>query len=146
MKLSDVLKAFKDTFQYVNNFKNGIVFAHLISYIKNIWESSIVDNKFHRKSISVQAEINDLDSDQSDITLDATPTIDPSSDEWCLSPRDIDCIALGAGILGCGGGGCTHDVSLWAKRLLSEGKSIRVISPERLGHIPYLFKSNQHLS
>ncbi|WP_120633755.1 DUF917 domain-containing protein [Ruegeria sp. EL01] len=51
---------------------------------------------------------------------------------WSLTECDIDCIALGAGILGTGGGGAVHLVQLRAKAALRAGKEIRVISPRDL--------------
>ncbi|XP_064601180.1 LOW QUALITY PROTEIN: uncharacterized protein LOC135467341 [Liolophura sinensis] len=59
------------------------------------------------------------------------PNVNPSTGEWILSEFDMDCIAVGAGILGCGGGGNPHLGNLVAKRKLREGKTVRVISVER---------------
>ncbi|XP_065832935.1 zinc finger MYND domain-containing protein 10-like [Oscarella lobularis] len=33
------------------------------------------------------------------------PNVDPSTGEWILTGYDVECVAVGAGILGCGGGG-----------------------------------------
>lgn len=52
--------------------------------------------------------------------------------DWYLSLTDLEAIALGAGVLGTGGGGSTYLALLRAKALLAEGKSIRVISPDTL--------------
>mmetsp|Transcript_3754 Transcript_3754/g.5242 ORF Transcript_3754/g.5242 Transcript_3754/m.5242 type:complete len:994 (+) Transcript_3754:143-3124(+) len=52
--------------------------------------------------------------------------------DWVLSPEDIDMIATGAGMMGCGGGGSPKIGQSRAKDLLSRGHTIRVISPERL--------------
>ena len=52
--------------------------------------------------------------------------------EWVISTYDIECIGIGAGILGCGGGGSPYLGKLLAKQTLQQGKVIRVISPETL--------------
>ncbi|XP_038073477.1 uncharacterized protein LOC119741694 [Patiria miniata] len=64
--------------------------------------------------------------------------VDPATGEWILSEFDVECIAIGAGILGCGGGGSPHLGLLIARKVLQEGKKIRVIAPERLGLTPEL--------
>jgi uncharacterized protein len=48
---------------------------------------------------------------------------------WVLTETDIDRIALGAGILGTGGGGSPYLGMLMAKEQLREGRSIRMIRP-----------------
>ena len=52
--------------------------------------------------------------------------------EWVLSESDIECIGIGAGILGCGGGGDPHLGKLIGKMAVREGKTIRIITPENL--------------
>ncbi|XP_064621242.1 uncharacterized protein LOC135484075 isoform X2 [Lineus longissimus] len=64
--------------------------------------------------------------------------IDEKTGEWILHERDVECISIGAGILGCGGGGSPHIARLRALNLLKQGKKIRVISPDRLGTCPEL--------
>ncbi|XP_033124834.1 uncharacterized protein LOC117123108 isoform X2 [Anneissia japonica] len=61
------------------------------------------------------------------------PAVDKETGEWHLSEYDIECISVGAGILGCGGGGSPYLGRLHAMKLLKQGKKIRVIAPERLG-------------
>ena len=51
---------------------------------------------------------------------------------WEVSSNDIDRIAVGAGILGTGGGGSSYLGQLKAKAHLSAGMKIRVILPEDL--------------
>lgn len=51
---------------------------------------------------------------------------------WSLSEDDIDRIALGAGILGTGGGGNPYIGALMAKAQLRAGRDIRVIRAEDL--------------
>ena len=71
----------------------------------------------------------DLDIDISAEEKD--PTIDPSTGEWILSEWDVECIAVGNGILGCGGGGSPYLGKLMTLKRLKEGKQIRVVTPER---------------
>ncbi len=51
---------------------------------------------------------------------------------WELTERDVEYIALGAGILGTGGGGNPYLGKLRAWQQLRAGRSIRVISPDAL--------------
>lgn len=51
---------------------------------------------------------------------------------WSLTESDIDRIALGAGILGTGGGGSPYIGALMAKAQLRAGREIRVIQPADL--------------
>ncbi|XP_071787711.1 uncharacterized protein [Asterias amurensis] len=66
------------------------------------------------------------------------PNVDPITGEWLLSEYDVECIAIGAGILGCGGGGSPNLGRLNALKILKEGKKIRVIAPTRIGSTPAL--------
>lgn len=51
---------------------------------------------------------------------------------WSLTETDIDRIAIGVGILGTGGGGSPYLQLLAAKRMLREGRRIRMIRPADL--------------
>lgn len=51
--------------------------------------------------------------------------------EWELSEKDVECLAIGAGILGCGGGGDPHAGRLRALQQLDKGKKIKIINPCR---------------
>ena len=51
---------------------------------------------------------------------------------WSLTEFDIDRIALGAGVLGTGGGGNPYLGMLMAKNQLREGRKITLIKPENL--------------
>lgn len=51
--------------------------------------------------------------------------------EWILSVHDIECLATGAGILGCGGGGDPNCGRLQAVKMLKEKKSIKILNPCR---------------
>ena len=52
--------------------------------------------------------------------------------EWVLSEFDVECISIGAGILGSGGGGSPYLGKLKALKALKEGKQIRVANPVRM--------------
>ncbi|KAH9504678.1 hypothetical protein Btru_062559 [Bulinus truncatus] len=78
-----------------------------------------------------------IDSDEEEKILDGTispkdPYIDPATGEWLLSEWDIECIVIGSGIYGCGGGGNPHLGRLRALKALKDGKRMRVVNPERL--------------
>jgi len=47
---------------------------------------------------------------------------------WILTEADIDCIGIGCGILGTGGGASPYLASLACKKLLKDGKKLRVLS------------------
>jgi DUF917 family protein len=49
-----------------------------------------------------------------------------------VSEADLDAIAIGAGILGTGGGGSPHRGRLLARRYLREGARIAVVSPDEV--------------
>lgn len=51
--------------------------------------------------------------------------------EWTLSVHDIECLATGAAILGCGGGGSPNNGTLRASKMLKEGKKIKILNPCR---------------
>lgn len=61
------------------------------------------------------------------------PYIDPKTGDWILKDYDIECIALGAGIMACGGGGNAQIGRLRAMASLKKNKEIRVINPGKLG-------------
>ncbi len=52
--------------------------------------------------------------------------------EWTLAADDLEALALGAGILGTGGGGNVYVAKLWIRELLARGEVIRVIDPDDL--------------
>jgi len=54
-----------------------------------------------------------------------------SSGEWVLTAQDIECLCIGAGILGCGGGGSPYFGELLAKKEINSGKEIKVVNPLR---------------
>ena len=62
------------------------------------------------------------------------PDLIPSTDGqgtagWMLSVHDVECLALGAAILGCGGGGDPNIGRLRASMLLKEGKEVKILNP-----------------
>ncbi|CAF0859847.1 unnamed protein product [Adineta steineri] len=58
---------------------------------------------------------------------------------WCIDAIDIEYIAYGAGILGCGGGGESYHFKLWCLELLREGKYKMRVAP------PSFFSSSSDL-
>lgn len=52
--------------------------------------------------------------------------------EWTLTSDDLEALALGAGILGTGGGGNVYVAKLWIRELLARGHDIRLIDPDDL--------------
>ena len=55
------------------------------------------------------------------------------TEAWHLTVEDVDLIALGAGVLGTGGGGNPYLGKLMTLRLLAEGRSIAIIPPDAVG-------------
>ncbi|XP_059156929.1 uncharacterized protein LOC131941616 [Physella acuta] len=60
------------------------------------------------------------------------PNVDHVTGEWTLSEWDIECIVVGSGIYGCGGGGNPHLGRLRAIKCIQDGGKMRVVTPERL--------------
>ena len=50
---------------------------------------------------------------------------------WTLTKSDVECISIGAGILGCGGGGDPNIGRVIALQLLQQGKKIQMVNPCR---------------
>ena len=48
-----------------------------------------------------------------------------------MSGEDCECLAIGAGIMGCGGGGDPSLGRVLAQKMLKEGKEIRIVNPMR---------------
>ena len=53
---------------------------------------------------------------------------------WIPDEDDLRAIALGAGVLGTGGGGNIHHGWLKARQQLREGRRIRIVSPTDLAN------------
>ena len=49
--------------------------------------------------------------------------------EWILNLLDVEYISIGAGILGCGGGGDPNLGRIMASKMMKDGKQIRVLDP-----------------
>jgi len=84
------------------------------------------------------APIEQVNVEEEETIVFRDPYIDPASGDWILNEFDIECIAIGAGIMGCGGGGSPYIGRLKALELIKAGKKIRVIHPARLGSTPEL--------
>ncbi|THH28580.1 hypothetical protein EUX98_g5611 [Antrodiella citrinella] len=70
------------------------------------------------------------EEEMADIDIEAyEPKILPNR-SWRLSELDLEWIAEGCGILGCGGGGSPYPPFLVARQMLREGKEIIVVDPE----------------
>ena len=64
-------------------------------------------------------------------TEHVTPFVESSTGAWLLRPYDVECLAVGSGILGCGGGGSPYLAKLQVLRKMAEGKEIRIVTPQR---------------
>ncbi len=51
---------------------------------------------------------------------------------WTVDPDALESIAIGAGILGTGGGGNPYLGKLRVKTLLAQGHTVEVVAPEEL--------------
>jgi hypothetical protein len=51
---------------------------------------------------------------------------------WLLDPDALESIAIGAGILGTGGGGNPYNGKLHVRRLLEEGQRVEIVAPEEV--------------
>ena len=84
-----------------------------------------------RQPESPAAPIEQMNVVEEETIVFRDPYIDPKTGDWILNEFDIECIAIGAGIMGCGGGGSPYVGRLRALELLRAGKEIRVIHPNR---------------
>lgn len=94
-----------------------------------------IDVKNNRTEISSsEDELQETGLDTKILSIDvkiAELNVDRSSGEWLLNEYDVNCIATGAGILGCGGGGDPYLGRLSAILALRSGKELRIIHPDR---------------
>ncbi|XP_041376421.1 uncharacterized protein LOC121388940 [Gigantopelta aegis] len=107
-----------------------------------IWKPSELSSNVDTKTASISAEKQEYTSTGQNISGknidgDATkhplePSIDKNTGEWILSEWDVECIVVGAGIFGCGGGGSPHLGRLRALEAVRKGKKIRIVTPEFL--------------
>ena len=70
-------------------------------------------------------------TEEEDAIVFKDPYIDPATGDWILNEFDIECIAVGAGIMGCGGGGSPYLGRLKALEQIRKGREIRVIHPDK---------------
>ena len=48
-----------------------------------------------------------------------------------MTASDIECVCLGAGVLGSGGGGSPHIGEMMLKKFISEGNQVKLVNPFR---------------
>ncbi len=77
------------------------------------------------QTLSPDEQSNDL------LSIETALRVDPVTGAWSLTEWDIECIAVGAGILGTGGGFSPNICRLRARKVLQQGKQIKVFTPER---------------
>ncbi|OWF35079.1 uncharacterized protein LOC110443383 [Mizuhopecten yessoensis] len=94
--------------------------------------TSIVTDKEPLQNKQTSTTTGEMIGTENTSEIVSDPEIDPATGEWILSLWDVECIGLGAGILGCGGGGSPYLGRLTAKMAIKEGKVIRVITKEKL--------------
>ncbi|XP_072038494.1 uncharacterized protein [Amphiura filiformis] len=88
--------------------------------------------------VSDSSQLKEASSQPIQPLQETEPEVDPNTGEWSLSYWDVECISIGAGILGCGGGGSPYLGKLMALQQLKEGNKIKIILPERLNTTPEL--------
>jgi N-methylhydantoinase A/oxoprolinase/acetone carboxylase beta subunit len=77
-------------------------------------------------------------------TRDLTNYIPNVKDKvWYISDIDVECIAIGAGIIGSGGGGNTYYSTIATKRALKSGQQIRIMDLESMPEDGYLYSLGQ---
>ncbi|XP_062592492.1 uncharacterized protein LOC134253934 [Saccostrea cucullata] len=69
--------------------------------------------------------------DENKIRDAETPFVNTAG-EWILTEFDVECITIGAGILGSGGGGSPYIGKLRALNSLREGKQIKIVNPVKI--------------
>jgi DUF917 family protein/N-methylhydantoinase A/oxoprolinase/acetone carboxylase beta subunit len=96
-----------------------------------IWEDFLLVNESDQSDpIGTEDIKGTTEATESYQKVQEKPFINESH-EWILSEYDIDCIEIGAGIFGCGGGGSPHLGKILAKRAIREGKIMKVVNPHR---------------
>ena len=56
-----------------------------------------------------------------------------------MTEADIDCLSIGAGILGTGGGGSPYVASIVCKNLIKSGKKLRIISHDNMKETDFTY-------
>ncbi|KAK2547285.1 putative D-/L-hydantoinase subunit A [Acropora cervicornis] len=100
--------------------------------------SSILSSEKLSPFKEVSEEAQQSSAQDEDAIVFSDPYVDPATGDWILNKFDIECIAIGAGIMGCGGGGSPYLGRLRALELIKNKKEIRVVHPNRLGSTPEL--------
>lgn len=77
------------------------------------------------------AKVEFKSSAEDEPLVPSEPYINPSTGEWELSRWDVECISIGAGVLGCGGGGDPYLGRIMLLKMLEAGKIPRIIHPDR---------------
>ena len=72
-----------------------------------------------------------LTDDSEDQHEENEPNIDPVTNEWILTPYDLDCIALGSTVVGSGGGGRIDIGKLRVQMAMANNQKVKVINPEQ---------------
>ncbi len=105
----------------------------LKSYVntKSINTNSAGINSIDFESESITGSHVDSQSEKTTIHMNPNRPVIDENGEWILNERDVDCICIGAGIMGCGGGGSPYIGRLRLMEALKEGKKIRVVDPMR---------------
>ena len=114
---------------------------HCVTFVKLFYENlsagressenKPVEEAFSSQQNPVPTGQDILPTGEQDEIVFKDPYIDPASGDWILNEFDIECIAIGAGILGCGGGGSPYLGRLRALELIRAGKEIHVIHPNK---------------
>ena len=94
-------------------------------------ENKPVEEAFSSQQNPVPTGQDILPTGEQDEIVFKDPYIDPASGDWILKEFDIECIAIGAGILGCGGGGSPYLGKLRVLELIRAGKETHVIHPNK---------------
>lgn len=115
--------------------------AEGLDHTKNFGEkdlSTVEPNKSYEPTKEATAPTEQIITEGEEPIVFREPYIDPVTGDWILNEFDIECIAIGAGIMGCGGGGSPYIGRLRALQQIKWGREIRVIHPHKLGSTPEL--------
>ena len=109
------------------NFCKMKVFCHINIMI--LYSTSLLLDEIHimQKEDSNAIQVNEVEQTA------YKPEINELG-EWVVSMHDVDCLAIGAGILGCGGGGSPYLGWLGLKQYLKQGKQPRIMHIDRYYH------------
>ncbi|KAJ8303639.1 hypothetical protein KUTeg_020035 [Tegillarca granosa] len=85
----------------------------------------------HKQEMTVFGQPLSKTQHEKTTLFDYEPCINEKG-EWILSVLDINCIAIGTGVLGCGGGGSPYLGRLLATKAIESGRKIRVITRDKI--------------